>query len=174
MILGGGPHQRVFAERFFAGVDVGAVAQNQRHGFRVACPRRGHQDRLALADRRLRVGARVEQQLDHRGVGVGGRERQRGEIVAVGGVDVRAGADEQARDLDRVSLHGPVQRRRAVRLRGVDGPGAPRRLQQRRDRVPIARLDGVHQPLIGAAGGERERGQKREEKQRRSFHIFLL
>ena len=66
------------------------------------------------------VGAGFEQQADHLGVAVRGRERQRRDAVAVRAGGVGAGANQPARGLDIVDANQPVERGRAVPARRVD------------------------------------------------------
>ena len=166
MILRRGPHQRRFAERLFTGVRIGAFIEDEANGLGVAGPRRGHQDRLALPDRRLRVGARLEQQPDHGAVGVGGRDRQRRQPVPVRRIGVGASAHEQPGDLQIVAAHGPVQRRRSIGFGQVDVRRRRGRLEQRAHGGAVTGLDGLDQRKLASAGGQRDHRQKGNDPQR--------
>ena len=79
------------------------------------------------------------------------------DAVAVGGADVRAGADQQLRRLGVVRPDGPVERRHAVRFGGVDRGFA----EERADAGAIARLHGVDQSGAGAGGAQADgRGEQ--------------
>ena len=68
-----------------------------------------------------------------------GGERQGRDAVAVGGADVRAGADQQLRRLGVVRPDGPVKSRHAVRLGGVDRGACSGACGRWRDRPPSRR-----------------------------------
>ena len=74
-------------------------------------------ERTALSRPALGLAPAFNSRSDHRGAGVEARESERRDTALVGGVHLRAGANEQVGDGDVVAVRGPVERRRAVRLR---------------------------------------------------------
>ena len=154
------PHQRRLPPPRLGGVDVGAARQQQLHGLDHAGARRRQQRGLALRQHRVRIGSGVEQQLDHGGIAVDARQRQRLHAVAVGGRGPRARADQQLGDAELAAVHRPVERRAAVGLGAV-------RIDLRREQRPHGRLVGpldrvdqprVHRRAQPAAGQQRQRG----------------
>ena len=71
--------------RRLARVDVRAAREQRLDRRDVAGPRRRHQHRLAVGQRRVRIGARGQQPRDHRGIAVGAGELQRRHAVAIRG-----------------------------------------------------------------------------------------
>ena len=88
-------HIRAVCARALLGVDVGPRASNALTGPSLPGARGGHQGGLAAAERRVRVGAGVEQQLDDRRVAVRAGQRERRHAVAVRGLDVGPGVHQE-------------------------------------------------------------------------------
>ena len=114
--------------------------------------RRGHQRRHPAGPRHVRVGAGLEQQIDHCGARVEAGQRQRRHAVVIGRVDVGACADQQLRHVRQITVRGPVERRGAVPLRLVDGGACG---QEPLDANRVRRLDRIDQRQVD--GGRRGR-----------------
>ena len=141
MAFGGRPHQRRLPAPAFLGV------RDRRRAPAAASPHRSCRcarrpsapSRLRRRGRWRRRRPRAASRSSRVAVDRGQPERRR--AVAIGGLHVGAGANEQLHDVGRVAIDGPVQRRRAVRLRGVhidalvDAAPEPAR--------SVASLDGV-------------------------------
>jgi len=78
---------------------------------------------------------------------------QRRHAQVIGDVRVRPGANQQIGNHRIVSMYGPVERRRTVALRRVDVEACRVLFQQRADRLEIAVLDGLDEPLVAARRG---------------------
>ena len=118
------PHQRGLPAEALRSVAGRAALEQQLRGFDVAGARDGHQRRHAVRVRRIGVRARVEQQLQDLGVRDLGRQAHRRGAVIVRERHVGTGFDQPPNLGDVVVVHGPLQRRAAVRLARVDvGPG---------------------------------------------------
>ena len=141
--------------RLLFGVDVGAAGHQRFDGAGASRARCGHQSRLAADEVRVRIRPRLEQRLHHRHAAVFARQRDRRHAEIVRRIYLGAGADQALGRRDVVPVGGPVQRRRAVRLRGVD-VGAL--LEERFHRARITAFDGVHQPQVRGAGLRRNGG----------------
>ena len=145
--LGGGPHQRGLAAELLR-VRIGAALEQQLHGVRIARIRRQHQHRLAFRGQHgIRVFAGLEQPRDHGRVAVDGGEVERLRARAVRDPVIGARVQQQIRHLEIAALHGPVQGRHAVRLRGVD---VDRLANERPDGLEIAVHGGVDDGRLGA------------------------
>ena len=170
MVFRGGPHQRGLAEAIFPRVDRRAALDEQPHGFRVAGAGGGHQHRLAFFDHGLRIGARLQQDLDHVAVGVAGGKRQRRDAVAVDGVSPSRrprSAASPSRDLRRAqpTASGVVPSASAA-LTAV----LPRRDEHRAHRVTVAGFDGVDEREPVPPDERRQRrGRARERSQHSGF-----
>ena len=153
--LGGGPHQRRRLLHLLGGVDVDLVLEQHRDRGHLAGSRGGHQCRFAPGMRARRVGARLEQDGHHRGVAGTAGVEERGDAVAVGGVDVGTAGDQRPGDLAVTGVRGPEQRRRAVA--GSHVRVHPLR-QERADGRHIARLHSFRQRAVASrAHGARQR-----------------
>ena len=106
----GGPHQRRGLLKGLGGVHVGASREQQAHGGDASCARRAEQRRLTFRVRALWIGARPQEQIDHRCVAVPARLEQRRHAEVVRCVDGGLGGNERARDLDVGVMSGPQQR----------------------------------------------------------------
>ena len=152
------PHQRGLAARPLGRVHVGPGGDEGPHAVRGAGPGRGHDRRLALRQRRVRVRAGREEPLDHRRAAVLGREPEGGRAELVGGVDGGPLREQQPRDGQIVAERGPVQGGGAVRLTLAD-VGAS--LQQTLDRAGVRGPRGGNQrEPVGVGAG---RGGGRDE-----------
>ena len=160
-----GPHQRRLLAEGLAGVDVGTGLDEQPGGFDLAAAGRRHQRRFTFGVGEIGVGARLEQHVDdrcraeNRGFGDG-----RGPEVVLR-LDVGAGFDQRAHQLDVVVGRGPHQRRGAVGA-GCIRVGALG--QHGQGRRAIAALDDVEQRAVGR-GRNRDRGgpYRREDNDQR-------
>ena len=114
------PHERGLAARPFLRVDVGAVRRELPDRVRAAGARGGHDRGLAVEQRDVRIGARVEQPRDHGGAAVAGGQPDRRGPELVGGVDVGAGVEQERGGLRIVPVGRPVQGGGAVGLGGAD------------------------------------------------------
>ena len=111
----------------------------------------------------MRVRTRVQQARDHGGTGVGAGERERGGSVPVDGVGVRAGVEQQDRQLGVIPVGGPMQRGGTVHLGSVYVYAFL--LQVECDRGAITCPRQLRQPGIGLVGlepGARERQQQEQ------------
>ena len=140
MPLFGRPHQRGRAAQFLRRVHVGAGGDQQLDGNRVPVARGEHHHHLAVGKALVRIGAGFQQLFDDRRVAIKRCHRERREALPVGGVHLRAGGDEEIGALEVVAIDGPVQRGRAVGLRGVDVGVL---LEQRAQRGSVALHHGV-------------------------------
>ena len=113
---GGGPHQRRLAAPRLGRVHGRAGVEQRDNCLDPSGAGSEHQGRIAARARRLGVGVRSQQQLDHNTVAVGRGQGKRCHPVAVRGVHARTGVDQPACRLHIVASNRPVQRRRAVRL----------------------------------------------------------
>ena len=159
VVLRGGPHQGRLAAPGVYRVDVRPVRQQRPDRGNAAGARAG-QDRRLSDRRQKRVRTRVQQLGNHGGAGVGAGERERGGSVPVDGVGIRAGGEQQLGQRSVVPVGGPVQRRGAVHLRGVDVYAVL--LQQARDRGAVTLPRQLRQPGLGFVGlepGAREQQQ---------------
>ena len=120
MALRGRPHQRGLTAELLR-VRIGAAREQQLHGVRIARIRRQHQHRLAFrGEHGVRVFPGLEETRDHGRVAVDGGEIERLRARAVRNPVIGARVQQQIRQLEIAALHGPVQGRHAVRLRGID------------------------------------------------------
>ena len=163
VVLGGGPHQRGLAPPGIHRIDVGPAGQ-QRPDRGDAAGTRAGEDRRLPGRRQMRIRVRVQQARDHGGGGVGAGERERGGSVPVDGVGLRAGVEQQGRQLGVAAIGRPVQRGGAVDLRGIHVDAFP--LQQARDRRAVTVARQLRQPGLGLVGGEPgTREQQQQEQQ---------
>ena len=107
MAFRGGPHQRRGLLKGLGGVHVGAAREQQAHGRDAPCARRAEQRRLTLRVRALWIGARPQEQIDHRRVAVSARLEQRRHAEVVRRIDGSLGGNERAGDLDVGVMSGP-------------------------------------------------------------------
>ena len=119
MPFGGGPHQRGLSARSSLASTL-APAASSAFTAASAGARGRHQRCLAAGQRRVGIGAGLQQQIDHRGIAVGARQRQRRDAVAIGRADLGAGLHQQLGHLAIVVIRRPVQRGHAIDLRRVD------------------------------------------------------
>ena len=165
MLLFRRPHQRGRAAQRFLRVDVGAGGDEHVDRFGLSVSRREHQQRLAVWSALLDVGAGLDQLVDHRDVAVQAGHRERRDAFGIRGVELRAGANQQVRRVQIVSIDRPVQGRRAVHLRRVH-VGLP--LQQRaaarpdRPSSPRRRPRSVRRPTSGRTPTGPARQRRRE------------
>ena len=120
MIVADGDHQGGLLEGRILAVDRRAPIEEQPHGVERADVRRRHQRCFAGRVGGIGIGARIEQQRDHRRIAVRAGEKQRSDAVAVGERRVGAGGEHQPRHVQIVRPHGPVERGGAVAARRVD------------------------------------------------------
>jgi hypothetical protein len=140
--LSRGPHQRGLAFIRFLGIDLRATRQQQPDRICLSRQRGGHQHRLTFLRSAVRIGAGIEQALDHRGVAIDRREIQRRDVVARRCRGIGVSREQELDEPQVVSLRRPVERGEAVRLRRVDaGPS----LEQRAHRLKVLLLDRVDQ-----------------------------
>ena len=152
------PHQRRLSAHLVPPVRIRAGRQQHAHPAGRSRPRRRHQRRLSPRHRRIRVGARRQQHLEHRRAAVGGGERDRLHAVAVGRRHVRARVDQQAGQIAIVMVRRPVQRRRPVDRGRVDVRPAG---DQRPNRRRVGRPRRRHQRRI-IGGSVRRRSETRQ------------
>ena len=112
--LGRRPHQGRLAAPPFPRVDRGAVPEQRGHAVDDAGPRGGHQRRLAVRRRAVRVGPGAQQHFHDARVPARGGQGQRRDPEARRGVDFPAGFQQppHRRRVPRVGR--PVQRPRVV------------------------------------------------------------
>ena len=120
LAVGRRPHQRGLPLHRLDGVDIGAVGQQGPHSPRVAGIGAAHQQRLARPERQVRVGPGRQQPFDAAGMTVRAGRPQGRRAVVVLCVQVRPGPDQAVQRGGLVPVRRPVQRRGAVRLRGVE------------------------------------------------------
>ena len=96
-------------------VGAGGKERSDRGG--AAVPGCVHEGRLPIRAPLLRVGARPQQRVNHRGVAVQRRHGQRGDARTIGGLDVCTGANQEVGNLEVVVVHRPMKRRGTVGLR---------------------------------------------------------
>ncbi len=145
--FGGRPHQRGLSARFVLGVNPGTGREQSFGDRQSAGPRRSHQRCLAAGKRRVGIGARLQQQVDDRGIAIGAGQGQRRDAVATGRVRVGAGFHQQLGHFAIVVIRGPVQRGHAIDLRRVH-IGAL--LDQRPDRRTVHLLGRIGERGSGA------------------------
>ena len=146
VILGGRPHHRRLAEPALARVDVGAAADEQLHGCRIAGTRRGQQYRLAFSGFRSRARAGFQQRIEDLDAAVGRRQCDRGDAVSVGGLRIGARAQQRLDQIDVVCPDREMERRGAIGLRDVD---VRARAEQRPHRFAVASPGGVDERVRG-------------------------
>ena len=78
----------------FFGLQIGSFGDQGPYGFSLPGSRCGHERRLAAGQGSGRIGAGLQQQVDHRGVAVLAGHCERRDALPVGSFDVGAGADE--------------------------------------------------------------------------------
>ena len=137
MPFGGRPHDRGLPAPRLGDVHVGAIEHELAYRIEIAGAGRDHHGRLAVPSRRARIGARLQQALDDFVVAVGGGERQGRLSVLVDDIHVRAGREQRLGHRALPEVHGPRQRRGAIRLSRVD---VGFRADQRGERLLIASL----------------------------------
>ena len=120
---------RAFGEQLFD--DIG-IPRACRH----------HQRRFAREQRRVRIGARLQQPPDHGRTSVLAGRPQRRDAEIGGRVHLGAGANQQIGAFEVVVITGPMQRRGAIGIGGVD---VRLLLEQRAQSSLVAALGGVHQ-----------------------------
>ena len=120
--------------------------------FDLAAAGDGHQRRFAFRIPRVGIGAGLEQRVDDRRRADDGRlgQRRRAELVLQ--LDVRAGLDQRAHQLEIVVRRGPHDRRRAVR------PG--------RIRIGALRQQAQRGRAIAALGRVEQRRSRRPSRSR--------
>ena len=114
VILDDGAHQGGLAEAALRRAVCRTARQQLRHDGGIARVRRNHQRRLANRRCDVRIGACLQQPLDHRGAAVQTRKSERGHAMIVGGVDLCAGGDQHLSDRRVVPVSRPVERGRPV------------------------------------------------------------
>ena len=123
-------------------------------------PRGHHECRVPVRGQRaIDVGSGLKQPFDHGCIAVEGREKKRCRAIAVGGRDLRAGADQYIRGREVVRPHGPMQRGCAVDLRCIN--------------IGLLQEQGAYRfliPLLGRichiAGGRAEKTSRRKQHER--------
>ena len=167
-----GPHQRRLALRRLLRVHVGSTSDQHSNGVHAAAARARHERCLAGRDRRVWIGAGVQEELDERGARVGARQRQRCDAKVVGRVGVCASAYQQARRLEIIPVRGPEERRRAVIRSDVD---AGVLIQQTTNLLHVPVPGRFDQADIAACGcGRRHHQQRYQERRSRAgwFAVF--
>ena len=165
LALRGRPHQRRLPAPVFPGVDVGARLEQPPGRVDVAAAGDGHQRRLTFRIPGIGIGARLEQRVDDRRRADDRRlgQRRRAELVLQ--LDVRAGLDQRA---DQLEI---VVRRRPHDGRGPVGPGRIRvgalGQQPQRGRA-IATLGRLEQR--GSAAARSRRSHDRDDDSTRLQH----
>jgi hypothetical protein len=163
--LGHGPHQRRGATPALFRVDVGARFEQQADGVGLSGSRCEHERGVARGGERcVRIRARFDQPAEHGGAAVDGGQLQRHHTFSRPRTHTCAGRQQKLRQLHIVVLDGPMKRRGAVDLRGVDVGLAGKRGA---DRFAIAAHRGVRDcrrrcRLGGAAGQENEDDETHE------------
>ncbi len=137
------PHERGLAAEALARVDGRAVLEQRLRGRDVAGARDGHQRRLAVLIRRVRVRSGREQQVQDLGVRDLGREAHRRRAVLVREIRVGAVVEQPAYLCDVAFVDGPLQRRAAVGVAMIHVRGGRRR-------------------RVDARGQDHERGQHQQ------------
>ena len=129
VVLGHRPHQSGRPPPRLLRVYVGPMVQQQLDGAHFSGAGRHHEGCIAVrGQRRVRVDAGREESLNHGDAAIDGGELHRRSAGMVGGRYVGAGLDKQPCRVDVVTPDGPMQGRRAIDLRRVDGSAS---LQQR-------------------------------------------
>ena len=93
--FGGGPHQRGLSVPAFFRIHRRAMTEQHLHRLDPAGASGRHQHRLALRHRGVRVGAGLQECFDDGRVSIHARQPERRDAVAIGGVDVGAGANQK-------------------------------------------------------------------------------
>ncbi len=107
-----------------------------------------------------RTGARLQQQVHHRGVAAAARVEQRGDAELVGGIDRGPGGDERAGDVEVGAVGGPEQRRGPVAGRGVDvGAG----LEESADDLEVSGFHRLDERAIAAGASHGHEYLRRPE-----------
>ena len=167
--IGRGPHQRRLIVRRLLGVDVGSMGQQSSHGLHATRTRRRHQRRLTRHVGGVGVRTRGQQRR-HEGrvlVAAGQPERCHAEVVRH--LHIGAGRNQQIGRVHVVPIGRPMQRGRAVGLRGVhSGPLFQQRLDGGRVSIP----GRVRQRRISPGGRAGDYGEA--DKQQRRPHEVLL
>ena len=109
----------VCARRLSRASTVCPARQQRLDGTGAPRPGRQHQHGFAVRLLRVRIGARLEEEADDRGVAPGRGQGEWPHTVAVGHVHARAGPHERVGNLDVVSIGRPVERGRAVSLERI-------------------------------------------------------
>ena len=112
--LDGGPHQRRRLLHRVGGVQIDGPFEQQRDGRDAAGARGGSERGFSGRHPASGIRARLEQRGHHLRVTDAAGRQQRRDTEVVGSVDLRASANEHARDLDVGVVSSPEQRRRAV------------------------------------------------------------
>ena len=115
-----GPHERRLPLGRLPGVDLRAGGQERPHAPPRSRPCAAHQHGFARCDRRGRGRAGRQQGSDHLRVRVLTGEGEWRDAVIVRDGDIRPGADQMTRRVEVVPIHGPMERRSAIRLGRVD------------------------------------------------------
>jgi hypothetical protein len=148
-------HQRGLILHLLHGIDVGAAVEQRLHRCYVPGLRREHQGGGAVGRRRIRIGAAGDERFNHPGVSVPAGDEQRAVAADPGcRLHVRAGVEQDLRQLEVAFLDCPMQRRHAVALRRVD-VGAI--LQERLDGVPVTVHRGVDHGRCRRGGMQQRR-----------------
>ena len=159
MLFGRGPHQRGLVVLALLRVHIGAASEQRFHRAGVTGARAGHQHRLAVHERRVRIGACREEPLDHcrAAIRAGELERCRAEIVR----DVRTctGSNQDIGHRQVVTMRRPVERRRPVALRRVHVKAGRARLQQLAHRFDVFVFDRLDQPRVASRRDAHDRSQ---------------
>ncbi len=133
MTIGRRPHQSRLTLPLL-GVHVGACSEQRLDRSELARACRRHQGRFAAAQRRVRIGSRFKQQFDDRRVSVLAGERKRRDTVAILGLDVGTGSNNQLRRLRSRRGRRPSGARSSRRL----AARSRRRLARARSRAAAA------------------------------------
>ena len=154
------PHERGLPAQLFAGVHVGASADEQLDHFGAAAPGSRHERCLARLELDVRVRAGLEQPPGHGRAAVDTRQPDGGRAEVVRRIDVRSRAEEEVGCCHVVAMGGPVQRRRAVALRGIHVDSRPQQRPHAVDRSALhgidQRIGGLSRPGQSACGDERQ------------------
>ena len=163
VVLVRGPHQGCLSFPLLGVVDARAVCDQRVERGRIARARGRHQRRFALGQRRVGIGAAVEQQRRQDGVAVLGGEVQRRHAIAVACVDLGARVEQHLHELCVAMVDCPMQRRRAVGI-GVVGIGALGEQRAGRSAVAVAeRARQVAGRCHAGAGSARRSDQPAKE-----------
>ena len=143
------PHQRRRASQGLPGIDVRAGGNQDANRLRLTIACRQHQRRLAVRAALFRACAGLQQVVDHRHVAVEAGHRERRDALAVRGVHLGAGADQEIQRLEVLPKYCPMQRRRAINLGLIDVGFL---LQQRAKRGLVAFHDRIGHTADAGAG----------------------